>query len=194
LTTKTLIALVIVVALLIGSFIFGRATAPKPTVIADTVRIHHYTTVETSFRLDTVQAYLRLKSNNARLQSVNLKLQRYSDSLKKFIDEPNQLIASLDTLLTDTSKLHIDYYFPPINSFNIDYQARPIKITRDTIFIMRIKPVEIYKEKLWWVAGSMGYSHKDLNIGILGGIKNFGIGYQLFPDRSPNYMVIFRYP
>jgi hypothetical protein len=190
--TKTLVGLFIGVALLVASFFFGRATVHIPTVNTDTVRIHHYTTVEPSFRIDTVPAYLRLVKGIEGLKSDAIKLRRYSDSLQKFIDEPDQLIAALDTTLVDSSRLNIQYLFPPINSFLLDYRARPYYSTKDTIFIQRKVVEEVYKEHLFWLQGSLGYMNKNPNIGAYVGIKDFGIGCQLFMDKSPNYLAVFK--
>lgn len=189
--TKTLIALIVGVALLIASFFFGRATVHVPVFNADTVTVHHYTTVETSFNLDAVPAYLHLKNNNAKLQSVNLRLQRYSDSLQKFIDEPEQIIAALDTLLDDSSSLNIQYLFPPINSFLIDYRARPIYNSIDTIFISK-KIIEIVKRDGLWLNGLTGYG-QNVALGFSIGYSWGGIGIVLVGNQNPIYTLNYHY-
>jgi hypothetical protein len=189
---NSLIGLILGVALLVASFFFGRATAPKPpTVNTDTVRIHHYTTVEASFRIDTATAYLKLLKSNQTLYNAKLRLQRFSDSLQMFIDENEQLIAALDTTLDDSSSLNIQYLFPPINSFLIDYRARPYYISQDTIRITRKVPEFVKKESLW-LHGLAGYG-SNVALGFSVGYSWGGVGMILVSDKSPIYTLNFHY-
>jgi hypothetical protein len=186
---NSLIGLILGVALLVASFFFGRATVHIPVIDTNTTVSTHIDTIETSFNIDTVKAYLRLKNNNAKLLSINLRLQRFIDSV--WVEEPEQMIAALDTTLDDSSSLNIQYLFPPINSFLISYRARPYYISQDTIRITRKVPEFVKKESLW-LHGLAGYG-SNVALGFSVGYSWGGVGMILVSDKSPIYTLNFHY-
>jgi len=190
--SKTLVGLLVGVALLVASFFLGKSSVKTPPLIADTVIVHNYSSVETSFNIDTVQAYLKLKKNNAILKSENIRLQIYSDSLNDFIEFPDVIVASLDTTLIDSSTLSILYFFPPQNTFLINYLAKPIINSIDSIFIKQ-KETEYIKQDGLWLHGLLGYGSGNVGIGASVGYSWGGIGIILAGQQQPIYTVNFHH-
>ena len=190
--SKTLVALLVGVALLVASYFLGRSSVKPPPLIADTVAVHYVSTVQSSFVIDTVQAYLKLKKNNAILKSENIKLQIYSDSLQEYIDQPEPIVASFDTTLVDSSTLSILYLFPPQNSFLLAYHAKQRFNTIDSIFITKHE-TEYIKQNGLWLHGLVGYGSGNTAIGASVGYSWGGIGMIIPSNQNPIYTVNFHY-
>jgi len=124
---------------------YSKAEQVIHKIIKDTIIIRD------TLRIENTQAVLYFK------KKYNQELIR-SDSLQNelFLKKQYDIIAELDTIINEDS-LNIKYYFPPVNTFFLDYRKKPIYLYRDKVFYVDKK--NIWENIFWGVAGfSAGYT------------------------------------
>lgn len=183
---KTLIGWIIAAILIVGSYYLGKTTQSPPIHTTDTVEIRQYTIVEQQIKLDTVKAYLKLLKSNRELSASKIRLTYEVDSLNEIINK-DFAVASLDTMLMDSTRLTIDYYYPPLNFFDISYKSKPKTYIYDTLIIRQKYPKIIEPKTRAWIGGQLGVNRSL--VGVAFGYSIGGVGVLLADKHKPIYTV-----